>query len=52
MHVVNLVYDKRVLPMAGFGYLVPDREKEAVLGVVFDSCTFPTPVRSVLFVRC
>ena len=25
----------------GFGYLVPSREREDILGVVFDSLTFP-----------
>jgi oxygen-dependent protoporphyrinogen oxidase len=38
---VNVGYRKNVLPVRGFGYLVPTREKEAVLGVVFDSEIFP-----------
>ena len=44
MHVVNLVYESDVLPMAGFGYLVPSHAPEHILGVVFDSCVFPAPV--------
>jgi oxygen-dependent protoporphyrinogen oxidase len=44
MHVVNLVYQGNVLPTNGFGYLVPDQEDEAILGVVFDSCVFPSQV--------
>ena len=39
--VISLGYLKSCLPVRGFGYLVPSREKEAVMGVVFDSCTFP-----------
>ncbi len=38
---VNLGYRKQVLPLKGFGYLVPSRENEAVLGAVFDSAIFP-----------
>ena len=41
MHVVNLVYARPVLPMSGFGYLVPASEPEHILGCVFDSCVFP-----------
>ncbi len=48
MHVVNLVYPGQVLPMDGFGYLVPGTEKEDILGVVFDSCVFPTKVADCL----
>ena len=44
MHVINLVYPGKVLPMDGFGYLVPAHEPELVLGVVFDSCVFPEQV--------
>ncbi|ORX94252.1 Protoporphyrinogen oxidase [Basidiobolus meristosporus CBS 931.73] len=40
--VVNLSYaGKGVLPIDGFGYLVSPAEKEAVLGVVFDSSNIP-----------
>ncbi|KAK9761305.1 oxygen-dependent protoporphyrinogen oxidase [Basidiobolus ranarum] len=40
--VVNLLFSgKDVLPIQGFGYLVPPIEKEPVLGVVFDSSNLP-----------
>jgi oxygen-dependent protoporphyrinogen oxidase len=39
--VVNMGYLEPVLPLKGFGYLVPTCEKEEVLGVIFDSCIFP-----------
>lgn len=38
---VNLGYNHTVLNRKGFGYLVPSKEKEEILGVVWDSCTFP-----------
>lgn len=39
--VVNLGYKERVLPLKGFGYLVPTKEKQEILGVIFDSEIFP-----------
>ena len=41
--VVNVAFPSQCLPkeLHGFGYLVPSREKEKILGVVFDSLTFP-----------
>lgn len=39
--VVNLAYRQPVLNHTGFGYLIPSQEKEAILGVVFDSAVFP-----------
>ncbi|MGH2637827.1 MAG: protoporphyrinogen oxidase [Rhabdochlamydiaceae bacterium] len=39
--IVNLGYGKNVLKKKGFGYLVSSKEKEDVLGVVFNSMTFP-----------
>lgn len=39
--VVSLGFDKRVLKQKGFGYLVPSREKETILGMVWDSSAFP-----------
>lgn len=39
--LVNLGYSKNVLRKKGFGYLVPPKEKEEVLGVIFDSNAFP-----------
>lgn len=38
--VVSLGYKKKVLKMKGFGYLIPSKEKESILGVVFDSSVF------------
>lgn len=38
--VVNFGY-KRAFPLNGFGYLVPSRENEKILGVTWDSSTFP-----------
>lgn len=39
--VVNLVFPSEVISKRGFGYLVPTKEKESLLGVVFDSTIFP-----------
>lgn len=39
--VVNLGYHRNVLGKQGFGYLVPTRENEEILGTVFDSSIFP-----------
>lgn len=39
--VVNLGWKKDVLQQEGFGYLVPSREKETILGCVWDSSAFP-----------
>lgn len=39
--VVNVGYKSRVLPIKGFGYLVPSIEQQEVLGVMFDSEIFP-----------
>lgn len=44
--VVHLAYAGDVLPKKGFGYLVPTREQELLLGVVFDSSIFPQQSRS------
>lgn len=38
---VNFGFHRKVLKKKGFGYLVPSKEKEKVLGVVFDSSVFP-----------
>lgn len=38
---VNLGWNAPVLKREGFGYLVPSKEKEQVLGVVWDSSVFP-----------
>lgn len=39
--VVNVGYHSSVLNHAGFGYLVPSKEKQKLLGVVWDSSAFP-----------
>ncbi|XP_077455567.1 protoporphyrinogen oxidase [Stigmatopora argus] len=39
--VVNLQYEGSVLPVTGFGHLVPSSEEPGVLGVVYDSVPFP-----------
>ncbi|CAG5117159.1 unnamed protein product [Candidula unifasciata] len=39
--VVNLEYKDDVLPVKGFGHLLPSSENGPLLGVVYDSCTFP-----------
>ena len=39
--VVNLGYHRDVLPGKGFGYLIPAKEKEEILGVIWDSSIFP-----------
>lgn len=37
---LQMEFDKSVLPLKGFGYLVPSKEQEDILGVVFDSEIF------------
>lgn len=39
--LIQLGYNRQVLKKKGFGYLVASQEKDEVLGVVFDSNTFP-----------
>ncbi|KAM9798673.1 protoporphyrinogen oxidase [Neosynchiropus ocellatus] len=39
--VVNLEYEGSVLPVTGFGHLIPSFEDPGVLGVVYDSVPFP-----------
>jgi oxygen-dependent protoporphyrinogen oxidase len=41
MGMVHVGYNDKVLSSDGFGYLIPTSEREKVLGVVFDSNTFP-----------
>jgi oxygen-dependent protoporphyrinogen oxidase len=41
LHTVNLAWRKRVSVPHGFGYLVPSKEGSQVLGMVWDSETFP-----------
>uniref|UniRef100_A0A8C5ATJ1 Protoporphyrinogen oxidase n=1 Tax=Gadus morhua TaxID=8049 RepID=A0A8C5ATJ1_GADMO len=39
--VVNLEYQGAILPVEGFGHLIPSTENKGVLGVVYDSVPFP-----------
>jgi len=39
--VANFCYSDHVLPKKGFGYLVPSKEKEDLLGMIWDSSIFP-----------
>ncbi|XP_076454338.1 protoporphyrinogen oxidase-like [Babylonia areolata] len=41
VYVVNLEYPGYQLPFEGFGHLLPSSESPYILGVVYDSCTFP-----------
>ena len=38
--VVNIGYYEKMHPYSGFGYLVPSKEKEKILGTVWDSSIF------------
>lgn len=44
--VVNLGYDRPVLPRDGFGYLIPSKEKDPIMGVIWDSSVFPEQNRN------
>lgn len=39
--VVCIGFNKAVLNRKGFGYLIPSKEKESILGMVWDSSAFP-----------
>ncbi|KAF5890406.1 protoporphyrinogen oxidase, partial [Clarias magur] len=39
--LVNLEYDGSVLPVKGFGHLIPSSEDRSLLGVVYDSVPYP-----------
>ncbi len=39
--LVSLGYQQSVLKYKGFGYLIPEKEKEEILGAVWDSTLFP-----------
>lgn len=41
LSVVSLSYKGKLLNREGFGYLVPSKEREKILGVIFDSSIFP-----------
>ncbi len=40
IHVVNLGYRGSVLPLKGYGYLVPSQENESLLGMIWDTEIF------------
>jgi len=42
LSVVNIGYEQAVLPVRGFGHLVPSKEPSDILGVVWDSSAFPS----------
>lgn len=44
--IVHMAYREKVLTKEGFGYLVPSREKEPLLGMVWDSSLFPRKERA------
>ncbi|KAK4329611.1 hypothetical protein Pmani_000014 [Petrolisthes manimaculis] len=46
--VVNLEYAGHLVDEPAFGYLVPSSEPNRVLGVIFDTCTFPQGNRTIL----
>ncbi|KAF7995551.1 hypothetical protein HCN44_006658 [Aphidius gifuensis] len=49
--VVNLQFPKNnILPINGFGVLVPPSEKIPILGIIFDSCIYPQKTSTVLTV--
>lgn len=39
--MVNLEYEGDILPVMGFGHLLPSSEDRGILGVVYDSVPFP-----------
>jgi oxygen-dependent protoporphyrinogen oxidase len=41
--VVNLGYHGEILPLKGYGYLVPTLENESILGQIWDTNIFPVP---------
>lgn len=48
--VVNIAYKGNVLNHNAFGFLVPPSEERPILGVIFDTCSFPQDGFSVLTV--
>lgn len=43
--VISLAYSTSVLPCKGYGYLIPSKEKQPVLGMIWDSEVFPQQKR-------
>lgn len=48
--IVNLEFPGHLIEEPGFGYLVPSSEPNRVLGVIYDTCTFPQGDRTILTV--
>lgn len=48
--IVNLEFPGHQVEEPGFGYLVPSSESNHVLGVIYDTCTFPQGDRTILTV--
>ncbi|XP_034249192.1 protoporphyrinogen oxidase [Thrips palmi] len=48
--VVNLAFKGKVLNYNAFGFLIPPSENKPILGVIFDSCSFPQEDFTVLTV--
>ncbi|KAF3362847.1 Protoporphyrinogen oxidase [Chlamydiales bacterium STE3] len=44
--VVNFGFRQQEMPLKGFGYLVPSKEKQDILGTIFDSEIFPEQNRA------
>lgn len=39
--MVNIGFAQPVLPLKGFGYLIPSKHQSPILGCIWDSCVFP-----------
>ena len=39
--VVNLEYNGKLVQREGFGFLVPPCENLSILGIIYDTCSFP-----------
>lgn len=48
--IVNLEFPGHLIDEPGFGYLVPSSEPNRILGVIYDTCTFPQGDRTILTV--
>ncbi|XP_018561656.1 protoporphyrinogen oxidase [Anoplophora glabripennis] len=48
--VVNLCYKGNIIKNPGFGFLIPPKENLPILGVIYDSCSFPRSDDTVLTV--
>jgi len=46
--LVNLEYSGRKLSTEAFGFLVPSSQNLPILGVVYDTCSFPQGDRTIL----